>query len=333
MAIVALVSLPFALQWAFVAATALGRDRYEMYATLEIVNAAIILVGGVALAIPFGILGAVSAFAASNVLTALLGAVWLRTETARAGDAGSGGMTGQLRRATKFGLQTWSANLLQLLNYRLDIFVLSSVAFRSTVGVYSIAVSVTALGWVLPNAFQTVLFPRVASLDAAAGAGQIGAGSSDAAAARAVRHSVLIVLPTIALLVILVLLVPLIYGSAFDRSVTLGFILIPGVAVAGVAKVASAVSSGRGFPRYALYTTALTVPATVSLYLLLIPAFHATGAAVASSISYTLTTVLTVYYFERATSIKLRAALIPARSDLVDYLDALRSARARLGRA
>jgi O-antigen/teichoic acid export membrane protein len=143
----------------------------------------------------------------------------------------------------------------------------------------------------------------------------------------------LIVLPTIALLVILVLLVPLIYGSAFDRSVTLGFILIPGVAVAGVAKVASAVSSGRGFPRYALYTTALTVPATVSLYLLLIPAFHATGAAVASSISYTLTTVLTVYYFERATSIKLRAALIPARSDLVDYLDALRSARARLGRA
>jgi len=333
MAIVSLVSLPFAIQWSFAAATALGRDRYEAYTTLELANAAIILVAGVGLAIPFGILGAVTAFAAAQVLTALIGAIWLRRETMRADDSGGDGRSGQLRRATKFGLQAWSANLLQLLNYRLDIFILSSVALRSTVGVYSIAVSVTALGWVLPNSFQTVLFPRVASLDAAAGSGRIGAGSSDAAAARAVRHSVLIVIPTTVLLVALVLVLPFIYGSAFERSVTLGFILIPGVAVAGVAKVASAVSSGRGFPRYALYTTALTVPATIVLYLLLIPSFHAVGAAAASTISYTFTTVLTVYYFERATSIKLRSALIPARSDLIDYLDALRSARTRLSRA
>lgn len=333
MAIVSLASLPFAIQWAFAAATALGRDRYEAYTTLELANSAIILVAGVGLAIPFGILGAVTAFAAAQVLTALIGAIWLRREAVRAEESGGDGSTGQLRRATKFGLQAWSANLLQLLNYRLDIFILSSVALRSTVGVYSIAVSVTALGWVLPNSFQTVLFPRVASLDAAAGTGRIDAGSSDAAAARAMRHSVLIVIPTCAVLVVLVLLVPLIYGSAFERSVAPGFILIPGVAAAGVAKVAAAVSSGRGFPKYALYTAAITVPATVTLYLVLIPQFHATGAAAASTISYVMTTVLLIFYFERATSIKLRNALLPGRSDLVDYLDAFRSARARLSRA
>jgi O-antigen/teichoic acid export membrane protein len=257
----------------------------------------------------------------------------MRREKRRRTGHRAGAGTHQLRRATSFGLQTWSANLLQLLNYRLDIFILSAVALRSSVGVYSIAVSVTALGWVLPNAFQTVLFPRVASLDAAAGEGRIEAASSDAAAARAVRHSVLIIVPTMMALAVLVVVVPLIYGSSFERSVRLGFVLIPGVAVAGVAKVASAVSSGRGFPRYALYTGTISVPATVALYLTLIPNFHATGAAIASTVSYVLTTVVTVLYFRRATSIPYRAALLPRRSDFVDYVDALRAARVRLRRA
>jgi Na+-driven multidrug efflux pump len=65
----------------------------------------------------------------------------------------------------------------------------------------------------------------------------------------------------------------------------------------------------------------------------LIPELHATGAALASTISYVMTTVLLIFYFRRATSIKLRSALFPGRSDLVDYLDAFRSARARLSRA
>ena len=52
-------------------------------------------------------------------------------------------------------MQAWSANLLQLLNYRLDIFILSALATRSAVGVYSIAVSVTALGWVLCGVLLT----------------------------------------------------------------------------------------------------------------------------------------------------------------------------------
>jgi O-antigen/teichoic acid export membrane protein len=334
-AIVSLASLPFALQWAFAAAAALGRDRYEAFAMLEISNALVILVGGVGLALAFGIAGAVIAFASANVLAATVGIVWMRREIARehASNATPVASGSLLRRAAKFGLQTWSANFLQLLNYRLDIFILSAVAARSTVGVYSIAVSVTALGWILPNAFQTVLFPRVASMDAAARAGRIDAEASDAVAAQAVRHSVLIVVPIGVLSGVLILLVPLIYGPSFEGSVGLGFILIPGVAIAVIAKVASAVSSGRGFPRYALYTGAISVPATLAWYLILIPSFRATGAALASTLSYVLTTVVTVFYFRRATGISFRRAMIPRQSDLADYFDAFRSARARLRRA
>jgi O-antigen/teichoic acid export membrane protein len=331
-AIVPLTTLPFAIAWAFCAAAALGRHAYEAYATFEIGNAVILLVAGVLLAVAFGVIGVVSAFAAANVATALYAAVWFR-RVARAHDDDAQGRKGRgaLRRATSFGLQAWSANLLQLLNYRFDIFILSAVATRSTVGVYSIAVSVTGLGWLLPNAFQTVLFPRIATLDAEAGAARISAEDSDASAARAVRHSVLIMLPTAVSLVALVALVPLIYGPRFASSTTFGLILIPGVLALGIAKVLSAVFSGRGFPRYGLYTTAISVPITLGLYAWLIPALHGTGAALASTISYTVTLAVSVVYFRRATGIPLRTALIPSRSDLLDYVAAFRLAVARIG--
>jgi O-antigen/teichoic acid export membrane protein len=333
-AIVSLACLPFALAWAFCAAAALGRHRYEAYAVLEVGNALVLLVAGVALAVAYGVLGAVAGFAAAQAATALIAAIWLRRECRR--EAEPEGYATQsshaLRRATKFGVQAWSANLLQLLNYRVDIFILSAFATRSAVGVYSIAVSVTALGWVLPNALQTVLFPRVATLDAAKSAARITAKDSDTAATRAVRHSVLMMVPTAIMLVVLVVLVPLIYGPAFARSTHLGLLLIPGVAALGVAKVLSAVFSGRGFPRYALYTTVITVPATLALYVVLIPPLHATGAALASTLSYLVSMGLSMVYFRRATEIPLRDALIPRRSDLVDYLDAVRLMAARLGR-
>lgn len=335
LAIISLASLPFSIAWAFAAAAALGRDRYEAYAVLEITSSAVLMVVGVVLAILWGLIGAVIGFTAANIMAAIAASTWVRRERRRepAAPDHQSGSGDELRRATRFGLQSWSANLLQLLNYRLDLFILSAVAARSAVGVYAIAVSITALGWVLPNAFQTVLFPRVASLDASAEAGQISSEASDAAAARAVRHSILMTGPTMVALVALVLLVPLIYGHSFHRSIGLGLILIPGVAGLGVAKVMSAVFSGRGFPRYAFYITAITVPLTVALYLLLIPQLDAVGAALASTISYLISLVLSGIYFKRATAIPLRRALIPVRSDVIDYVHAFRLAHARVRRA
>jgi Na+-driven multidrug efflux pump len=137
--------------------------------------------------------------------------------------------------------------------------------------------------------------------------------------------------PTALMLVVLVLLVPLIYGQGFTRSTGLGLLLIPGVVGLGIAKVLSAVFSGRGFPRYALYTTAITVPITLALYGVLIPPLDATGAALASSLSYLMTMALSVVYFRKATAIPLRSALVPSRADLIEYIDAVRSASRRLG--
>ena len=92
---------------------------------------------------------------------------------------------GSLGRALRFGLQSWGANLLQQINYRFDVLILGAFATAKDVGVYSVALTLDEHVMGLPQGLQTVLFPRVASLDEATLAGDMSVEESDAGVAKA----------------------------------------------------------------------------------------------------------------------------------------------------
>jgi O-antigen/teichoic acid export membrane protein len=329
LAVVALMSLPLVLAYLYADAILLARERYEGYAGLELSHSATFLAIGAGLAIPFGVTGAVIGLPAAALVAASVGAVLLAREAAGDGTADTPGSFG---RAFRFGAQSWGANLLQQINYRFDVLILGAFAASSAVGVYSVALTLTGTAWVLPQGLQTVLFPRVAGLDEATRAGDTSIEESDAGLAKAIRHGVLLTLPAGLLISVLLLVgVPLLYGPKFHETIWLGFILLPGTLMLGVAKILSSGIVGRGYPRYTLYAGAITVPITLALYFGLIPPFHAWGAAIASSVSYGLTALILVIYFRRATSVGLREAFVPRAEDVADYLDLLRLARHRVG--
>ena len=91
--------------------------------------------------------------------------------------------------------------------------------------------------------------------------------------------------------------------------------------------------AGRGYPRYALYVSALSMPLTLALYFTLIPAFGSYGAAIASSISYGFTALVTWAYFRRVVRLGIRESFAPTRLDVADYRDAARLARGRFSRS
>lgn len=329
-ALIGLVHLPAALGRSFLASLALARQRYEAYAAFELVHSAVILCAGIALTFAFGLIGALIGLAAANFAAWLAAFVW-GERFARVVDDQADGSPGRLRAAVSFGVKAWGAGLLQLINYRLDLFLLGAFASRADVGRYSVALSVTALAWVLPSALETVLFPRTADLHGAQLRGEIDLTESDAATARAIRHSVLLLVPAGAIVLLLVLgAIPLLYGSAFARAIGFGLILVPGVLGLSLAKALSAVTTGRGKPEYALWTTAVTVPLTIALYAALIPSFGGYGAAAGSTVSYLASTALALFWFRRATGIPFTVALVPSRRELADYRFALIGARERL---
>src|SRR5699024_1226951 len=49
-------------------------------------------------------------------------------------------------------------DLLTNLNYNLDIIILSFFVSKSQIGIYSLAVSLASMTWIIPDAFKEVLF-------------------------------------------------------------------------------------------------------------------------------------------------------------------------------
>jgi O-antigen/teichoic acid export membrane protein len=352
--IAAAAALPFSLSWFYSSYVALAIDNYESYALPPAIqsSAAVCLVA--LLGALYGVAGAVVGFTLAHVLAAAtMLLVNRRTFAAPSGSARSGsppaesaatqsasaesappGTTatgsapaggpetsdepGQLRRAVGFGLKGYASNALQFVNYRLDLFILNATATGAAVGHYSVAIAVTGVMWLLPQALSDVLFPRVAALSARSGI----AREQERAFVeiKSLRHTVLItVLSTLVLALALVLLVVPVYGSAFRPAIDLGLILLPGVALLGLTGPLSATILGRGHPGLSLIGAAIVTPLTVVLYVLLIPSLQATGAALASTISYSTTFLLAAFFYRRATGHGALALMLPTRGELQDY--------------
>jgi O-antigen/teichoic acid export membrane protein len=304
-------ALPFALSWFYGSYVALADDHYEAYVLPPAAQSALLTVLAVALVIPFGLTGGVVAILASQALAAAGTYAWGLRRLGRGGRA----RRRQLKRALSFGLRGYAANALQVLNYRVDFFVLSAVASTAALGHYAVAVAVTSVLWLLPQALADVLFPRVAALSAAH-----EEAHRDFVEAKSLRHTVLVaVVGALVLALALILLVVPIYGPGFRDSVALGLIRLPGVALVGISATLGATTIGRGKPEYGLYTMLVVTPLTLVLYATLIPAYHATGAALASSLSFTAAFLASVVFYRRATGHGVLSRLLPTRSELDDY--------------
>ena len=313
--------LPFALVWLYTTYIALATDRYESYVLLSLLQAALTLALTTSGALVFGLGGAVGGMTASTLIVGLGSAVWgLRLPKGE-------GASGELRRAISFGLKGYAANALQLVNYRLDLFILSAVTSAAAVGWYSTAAVVTALLWVVPMALSDVLFPRVAHLND---------GEQDVTLemveTKSLRHAGLITAVTALLLVgVLELLLVPVLGANFRPAIDLGLILLPGSALIGISPVLSSSVVGRGKPVYSLYVSLITTPLTIILFVVFIPWLKDTGAALASSLSYLSTFALFCFFYRRVTGRRVLPLLLPGRSELEDLRAVPRAAKAWTG--
>jgi O-antigen/teichoic acid export membrane protein len=321
---IAMVALPFSLAFYFVTQLSLALERYVTYAVV-VVGQMLVYVTGVATLTPFlGLDGAVASSTFALAVAAVGLHIWGRRTLPPARPGWLGRSAERLGHAARFGVKSHASGVLQLMNQRLDIFILNASAAQATVGHYTIAVAVTTIGLLAPRSLFMVVLPRVASLEDASSRAE-----QRMVLEKTARHAFILGAGTACLLVVGVLLIPLLYGSRFEPSVTPGLILIPGVAMLGVATVLAGATTGKGLPEYSLYTALLVTPPTVLAYLLLIPALEEVGAAVASTGSYAAQGLVGLYFFRRATGFPPLRTLVPRGDDMRDYRHVAARARSR----
>ena len=125
-------------------------------------------------------------------------------------------------------------------------------------------------------------------------------------------------------------LILVVFGSGMTPALHPLWLLLPGIVTLTAAKVISSYLSGIGKPTYSTYVGAGTVALTVILDLVLIPRFGIEGAAVASSIVYTLTAATYVWILRVESGAGLLETLVVRPSDFVRYRRVLDSTVKRL---
>ena len=210
-----------------------------------------------------------------------------------------------------FGIKSYVGNFLKYLQYRVDIFILAYFVSSAAVGYYSVSHAVAEVVWQIPNAIQTVLFPRIASLTSSAAKGFTPV---------VCRQTVLITSVTCLLLFIAAnLIVTFVFGEEYYPSITPLAILLPGVFMLSIWKVLHADIVARGYPQLYSYSAGASAVIMIGLDFILIPLWGINGAAVACTVAYCASTILIIYFYLHISRNSIRDIFIPEASDFSLY--------------
>lgn len=188
-----------------------------------------------------------------------------------------------------FGLKSYISNLMQFFTYRLDLFFINFFLGPAEVGIYSVSVVIAELLWQIPNATSFVLLPK-------------SANSSPAEMNRFTPKVfkvifIITLLGAIGLAILGRPFILVIFSKDFMGAYVPLLILLPGVVLLGVAKILANDVGGRGYPLYNSITAGVSLIVTILFDFLLIPAMGVAGAALASTIAYSMTFIFSVFIY------------------------------------
>lgn len=212
-----------------------------------------------------------------------------------------------------YALRTGIVNLVTLLNYRADLYVVAILASTAMLGQYAVAVAAAEGLLVITQVGAIVTSPHVGAMAESAAAKMT---------ATCVRATLVMSLPICALFFVLApYIVHLLYGAAYAPLVPALRVLLVAVLILSVASpVSNFFTLNRGKPEVALASALLAACVCMAVSWLLVPRIGMIGAAAATAVAYLLGESLRMFFFIRASGTPLRAMLIPTSSDVQFYV-------------
>lgn len=201
-----------------------------------------------------------------------------------------------IKQMLSLGLVYALALLIINLNYKIDVILLDNLSSSFETGIYSKGVGVTEYLWQIPMLLSTVVFARSAvSKDDKAFSIKV---------TQLLRLSFLAI--GVAALILFLLskfIIILLYGEAFTGSISVLNTLLPGVLLLTIFKVINMDLSGKGKPWVSLKAMTPALLINIILNVVFIPEYGAVGAALASSVSYSLAAILFIFFYSKETNI------------------------------
>ena len=291
-ALVAAVALAPNVIWQTVSGVLLGLARVRVWNYVQLLSPVLTLVGMLVLVVGLGggVRAAVAAWAAAHVVTAAFALaatrdVWHPPDVPPVLDDDA-------RMLVRLAIVMGAVQVVNLISYRIELFILEAYEGVAQVGVYSIAMQAAEAIWLVPAAIATAVTAPAVHADGAE-------------AAHLIRRSVgkgLLYTSAVAVAVGLLgpFLIPLLFGDDFSGAVRPLALLLPGVvAYAPVTILVVYLSVRLGRPGLSLAVSVAGLVVTAAASVALIPPYGASGAAVASTIGYAAGALLAWLLFLR----------------------------------
>ncbi len=198
----------------------------------------------------------------------------------------------------RFGYRTQVTSLTNYFNQRIDQLFLSLLVAPQELGLYVVAVTLSTTVTVFPQAAGIVTFSRGSSQRSDDARVTIG---------ESFRASLLwLLVACTALYLLAPFLIRHVFGAAFEGSILACRILLPGALMIGLKQVLYNGSSALGRPGLPSIAEGASVAVTaVGLYLL-VPRYGYIGAAIISTVAYTISLLVMLWLARRLLGLSLR---------------------------
>ena len=321
--LVALASVPFQFATAFAGSTLIGRQRLRNYNLIIVAQSSLMLIGILVLVwvLDLGVAGAIASYVAVAVGAAVATAIELNRMVGQEPDTGPPVKLGQV---AAYGIKIYPASVTGYFSYRADILVLgATLGDAAAIGLYTFAVSLAELAFMVPDSVSTVFYPRVAGMERRA---------ADDLAPQVSRFTLLVTAISVIALVPAAYVVTHVVLPAYAGSMPAFLVLIPGIIALSVSKVLAGYIGGLGLPLMVARASVANLVINLVANVVLIPILGIVGAAVASLVSYTIHAAILSFIAARLARRRPHEYVIPTTAELRRLVDGLRDLARGAGR-
>ena len=199
--------------------------------------------------------------------------------------------SGYVMQALRYGYKAHLSNILTFVNYKADIFLVNLLISPVSAGIYVISVSMSEKLWLLSQAVSTVILPKLSELH-------------DEKEVRRqltpliTRWMLVIVMLSACMFAVLgPYLISTFFGEGYTDSAIPFLFLLPGIVLASITKVLANDIAARGRPELNTYTSFVVIAINIAGNLCLIPQWGLSGAAIATTIAYSIQAALIVLMY------------------------------------
>ena len=278
--------------WQTISGVLLGLARVRAWNYVQALSPLLTLVGMVVLVVGLGggVQAAVAAWTIAHVLTAAFALVAARDLVVPIDLPPF--LDRQGRIILRLALVMGAVQVVNLIGYRVELFLLEHYDGVAAVGVYSIAMQAAEALWLIPAAIATAITGPVVHEPAREAARRVRNAAFRAVVYTAGAAGVVgVVAP---------FLIPLLFGDAFAGAARPLVFLLPGVVAYGsVTVLVVYISVRRGLPRLSLVVSVTGMLVTAGASIPLIGAYGKTGAAAASALGYLVAASFAWTFFAR----------------------------------